>query len=222
VQVDATCYSGEEALQLLKQKSFDLMLLDIEMPRMNGFQLLEQVQDLNFQVVFTTSFDQYAIKAIQFSALDYLLKPVDREELKSAVEKARKRIQPALGNQLELLLHKLRLPAQQVKQIALPTLDGLQMVPIDSIISCSASSNYSIIALKDEQKLTVSRTLKDIEEMLEEYSFLRVHHSYLVNLHEVRKYVKGEGGMLVMSDGSSIDVSRSKKEQLLKRLQPGK
>jgi two-component system LytT family response regulator len=192
------------------------------MPRMNGFQLLEQLPVTNFHVVFTTSFDQYAIRAIRFSALDYLLKPVDKDELKAAVQKAAERVQPALSTQLELLLHKLRSPAQTVKQIALPTLEGLQMIPIGNIISCTASSNYSIIALKDQQKLTVSRTLKDIEEMLEEYNFLRVHHSYLVNMNEIRKYVKGEGGMLVMSDGSSVDVSRSKKEQLLKKLQPGK
>lgn len=222
VQVSAICHSGEAALQELEMQRFDLMFLDIEMPHMNGFQLLEQIPGINFQVVFTTSFDQYAIKAIRFSALDYLLKPIDRDELQSAVAKASARVQPNLSAQLELLLHQLRSPMQQVKHIALPTLEGLQMVRIDHIISCSASSNYSILVLKDGQKLTVSRTLKDIEEMLETYNFLRVHHSYLVNVDEIRKYIRGEGGMLVMSDGSSIDVSRSKKEQLLQKIHPRK
>jgi two-component system LytT family response regulator len=119
-------------------------------------------------------------------------------------------------------LQKLMQPPAQVSRIALPTMEGLQLIPIDSIISCTSSSNYTILSLKDNQKLIVSRTLKEIEEMLDEHTFLRVHHSYLVNLNEIRKYIKGEGGSLIMSDGSSVDVSRSKKEQLMKKLQPGK
>jgi two-component system LytT family response regulator len=109
-----------------------------------------------------------------------------------------------------------------ISKIALPTMEGLQMIPVDSIISCESDRNYTILLLKNKQKLTVSKILKDIEEMLEEYSFLRVHHSYIVNLNEINKYVKGEGGYLVMSDGSSVDVSRSWKDLLLQRLQPGK
>jgi len=123
---------------------------------------------------------------------------------------------------LEILLQKFLHPANLVRRIALPTMEGLQLIALDSIISCASSSNYTILSLKENQKLIVSRTLKEIEEMLEEHTFLRVHHSYLVNLNEIRKYIKGEGGNLIMSDGSSVDVSRSKKEQLLKRLQPGK
>lgn len=222
IKIEAICHSAEEALHLLAVKKFELMFLDIEMPRINGFQMLEQLPCVDFQLIFTTSFDQYAIKAIRFSALDYLLKPIDREELKAAVKKATDRLQPALPSQLEILLQKLHFPAHRVSRIALPTLEGLQLISVNDIISCTASSNYTIFALKDNQKLTVSRTLKEIEEMLEEHNFLRVHHSYLVNLNEIKKYIKGEGGLLIMSDGSSIDVSRSKKELLLKRIQPPK
>jgi two-component system LytT family response regulator len=222
VVVEAVCYSAEEAIAALARHPVQLVFLDIEMPHMNGFQLLEKLPIIDFELIFTTSYDQYAIKAIRFSALDYLLKPVDREELQMAVRKAVQRLRHPLPQQLEILLQKFLQPAVQVKRIALPTMEGLQLISLDSIISCASSSNYTIFWLKENQKLIVSRTLKEVEEMLEEHTFLRVHHSYLVNLHEIRKYIKGEGGCLIMSDGSSIDVSRSKKELLLKKLQPGK
>lgn len=222
VSVEAVCYSAPEAVQLLSNTAARLVFLDIEMPHMNGFQLLEKLPAINFELIFTTSYDQYAIKAIRFSALDYLLKPIDREELQIAVRKAAQRLQSPMPQQFEILLQKLLHPASQVSRIALPTMEGLQLIPIDSIISCTSSSNYTILSLKENQKLVVSRTLKEIEEMLDEHTFLRVHHSYLVNLNEIRKYIKGEGGSLIMSDGSSVDVSRSKKEQLMKKLQPGK
>ncbi len=222
VTVEAVCHSAAEAITAITNHPVQLVFLDIEMPHMNGFQLLEQLPHIDFDLIFTTSYDQYAIKAIKFSALDYLLKPIDRSELQVAVRKAVSRLQHPLPQQLQILLQKLHQPSHQVSQVALPTMEGLQLVPLDTIISCASSSNYTIISLKDKQKITVSRTLKEIEEMLEDTMFMRVHHSYLVNLNEIRKYIKGEGGNLIMSDGSSVDVSRSKKEGLLKKLQPRK
>jgi two-component system, LytTR family, response regulator len=222
VNIEAICHSAEEAIAVISASQVQLVFLDIEMPHMNGFTVLEKLTRINFQVIFTTSYDQYAIKAIRFSALDYLLKPIDREELQLAVKKAADRLQSPLPQQLEILLQKFIQPVNQVNRIALPTMEGLQLISLDTIISCASSSNYTIFSLKDNQRLIISRTLKEIEEMLEEYSFLRVHHSYLVNLNEIRKYIKGEGGSLIMSDGSSVDVSRSKKEILLKKLQPHK
>jgi two-component system, LytTR family, response regulator len=219
VEVTNVCHSASEAIPVLQKNEVQLVFLDVEMPHMNGFQMLEQLPKINFQVIFTTSYDQYAIKAIRFSALDYLLKPVDREELQEAVKKVENRLENALPQQLEILLQRINRPVNQVNRIALPTMEGLQLIPLDSIISCASSSNYTILSLKDNQKLIVSRTLKEIEEILEDFSFLRVHHSYLVNLNEIRKYIRGEGGSLIMSDGSSVDVSRSRKEQLLKKLQ---
>jgi two-component system LytT family response regulator len=222
VKVVGICYSGREALQEIQEQQPQLLFLDIEMPQMNGFELLQKIPDPEFDLIFTTSYDQYAIKAIRFSALDYLLKPIDRDELQAAVHKVTGRNHPPLARQLELLIHKMNLPASQINKVALPTMEGLQMVPVDSIISCEADSNYTIVILKNKQKIVVSRTLKDIEEILEDYSFFRIHHSYLVNINEINKYVKGEGGYVVMSDASTIDVSRSKKEFLLKRLSPSK
>jgi len=219
VRVAAICTSGEQALISIPEHKPQLVFLDIEMPQMNGFDLLERLPEMNFELIFTTSYNQYAIKAIRFSALDYLLKPIDREELQNAVQRVVNRINHPLTQQLEILLEKIHKPSTVTQRIALPTMEGLQLIPIQSIISCASSSNYTIFFLKDKQKITVSRTLKEVEEMLDEYSFLRVHHSYLVNLNQISKYVKGEGGYLVMSDGSTVDVSRSKKELLIEKLQ---
>lgn len=222
VRVADICYSAKDALVAIREQQPQILFLDIEMPHMNGFEMLERLPEINFEIIFTTSYDQYAIKAFRFSALDYLLKPVDREELQKAVQKVIERHHPPLTQQLEILMQKIHKPASSVQKIALPTMEGLEMVSVDSIISCASDSNYTIFLLKSKQKLIASRTLKEIEEMLEEYSFLRVHHSYLVNLNEVNKYIKGEGGYLIMSDDSTVDVSRSRKEMLLKKLQPGR
>ena len=222
VKVLDICYSAASALVSIKEQNPQILFLDIEMPHMNGFELLEKLPEINFELIFTTSYDQYAIKAIRFSALDYLLKPIDQEELKKAVQKAINSMKHPLPQQIEILLQKLNHPTIPVNKIAIPTVEGLQMIFVESIISCSSDSNYTILLLKNKQKMIASRTLKEMEEMLEEYSFTRVHHSHLINLNEVEKYVKGEGGYLVMSDGSTVDVSRSKKEMLLKKLQPNR
>lgn len=218
VNVQNTCHSASGALKAIQQLQPALVFLDVEMPNMNGFEMLEQLPAINFDLIFTTSYDQYAIKAIRFSAIDYLLKPIDREELQKAVQKVITRSEKPVAQQLEVLLQKMKHPAAAITKVAMPTMEGLQMILIDNIVSCESSSNYTTLLLKDKQKLIVSRTLKDIEELLEDHSFIRVHHSYIVNLNEINKYVKGEGGYLIMSDGSHIDVSRSRKEALLKRL----
>lgn len=222
VEVIGIYHNGAEALSPILQLQPDLVFLDVEMPRMNGFEMLEQLPQVNFDIIFTTSYDQYALKAIRFSAIDYLLKPVDREELQMAVQKVIQRSQRTIAKQVEILMQKLHQPSKSIGKIALPTMEGLQMIPIDSIISCEADSNYSILLLKNKKKIIVSTTLKEIEEILEDHSFVRVHRAYVVNLNEVEKYVKGEGGYLIMSDGSMIDVSRNKKEYLLKKLLPYK
>ena len=222
IVVTAICNSGEEGIKKIGELNPQLIFLDIEMPHLNGFQMLEQLTTINFEIIFTTSYDQYAITAFKFSALDYLLKPVDREELQKAVQKVSSKITPPVSQQLEILLQKINQPAMTVQRIALPTMQGLEFVPVDSIISCSSSNNYTEFLLKDKKKLLVSRTLKEVEDMLAEHSFLRVHNSHVVNLNAITRYVKGEGGYLVMTDASSVDVSRSRKELLMQKLQPYK
>jgi len=222
VEIKSICNNAKDALAAIRQQSPDLVFLDVEMPKMNGFEMLQQLPSINFHLIFTTSYDQYALKAIRFSAIDYLLKPIDREELKRAVVKVKDRFQIPVPQQLELLLQKFKQPSNPVNKIALPTIEGLQMIPIETIISCESDDNYTNIKLKNGKKLLVTRSLKEIEESLEQHSFIRVHRSYLVNLNEIEKYIKGEGGYLVMSDGASIDVARNKKEVLLKKLLPYK
>ena len=221
LQVVAICGNGEEGLQAIRKHNPDVVFLDVEMPKMNGFEMLEQIP-VNFHLIFTTSYDQYAVKAIRFSALDYLLKPIDREELRKAVHKAEQRIQIPMVQQLEILMQKIKQPSTPINKIALPTMEGLQMIPVDTIINCESDDNYTKLILKNGKRLLVTRSLKEIEESLEQYSFVRIHRSYLVNLNEIEKYIKGEGGYLIMSDGSTVDVSRSRKEILMQKLQPSK
>ena len=222
IEVAAVCSNGLEALTKIQEQSPSLVFLDVEMPTMNGFEMLEKISTVNFHLIFTTSYDQYALKAFRFSAIDYLLKPIDRDELQRSVQKVVRQMQIPVPQQLEILMERIKQPAKPVNKIALSTLEGLQMIPVDSIIQCESDDNYTILLLKDKRKIVVSSTLKDIEELLEEYPFVRVHRSHLVNLNEIEKYLRGEGGYLIMSDGSSIDVSRSKKESLLKKLLPNR
>jgi two-component system, LytTR family, response regulator len=220
VVVEAACHSAQEAEERITALKPQLVFLDIEMPHRNGFELLEHFMPASFQVIFTTSYDQYAIKAIRFSALDYLLKPIDPRELQAAVAKATQASNNALlPAQLQLLLQSVREPVSTVNRIALPTLEGLQMLTIDTILYCMANSNYTTFVMKDKKKLVISRTLKEIEEMLEDHGFLRIHHSHLVNVAAIEKYIRGEGGTVIMIDGTELDVSRSRKESLLKTLQ---
>jgi two-component system LytT family response regulator len=222
VNVVGTCANGVEALEAIRRLKPDLVFLDVEMPKMNGFEMLEELSSVNFHLIFVTSYDAYALKAIRFSAIDYLLKPVDREELQTAVRKVMKRMQAPLPDQLKIILQKVQYPSSASNKIALPTMEGLQMIPVDSIVSCEADDNYTTLMLKNNKKILVSCTLKVIEELLEEYSFIRVHRSFVVNLNEIEKYVKGDGGYLVMSDGSEILISRNRKEELLKKLVAGR
>ena len=221
VQVTNTFHNGLDALHAINASSPDLVFLDVQMPKMTGFEMLEKLPSINFHLIFTTSFDQYALKAFQFSAIDYLLKPVDREELQKAVKKVLQRSQMPAAEQLQIMFQKLYHPGS-INKIALPTMEGLQMIPVQSIISCEADDNYTKLVLKDNKKLVVSSTLKVIEKMLEDHSFIRVHRSFLVNLDEVEKYVKADGGYVVMSDGKHIYISRNKKEELLKKLLPNR
>ena len=222
VQVTGIFHNGLDGLQAINTSSPELVFLDVQMPKMNGFEMLEKLPSVNFHLIFTTSFDKYALKAFRFSAIDYLLKPVDREELQKAIQKVLQRSEIPVTEQLQILLQKINHPASSINKIALPTMEGLQMISVQSIISCEADDNYTTLILKNNKKLVVSCTLKVIEELLEDHSFIRVHRSFLVNLHEVEKYVKADGGYVVMSDGKHIYISRNKKEELLKKLLPNR
>jgi two-component system, LytTR family, response regulator len=217
VQVIDRCSSAKKALESIAKAKPDLVFLDIEMPVMNGFELLEQFGEIPFSVIFTTSYDQYAIKAIRFSALDYLLKPVDPKELVVAINKVKKKKNPPTSEQLQMLMEQLQQREGPLTRIAIPTSEGFELVLADQVVRCEADDNYTYLFLKNKTRIIASRTLKEMEEQLREFpAFIRVHHSYIINLNEVLKYVRGEGGYLVMTDGSTVNVSRSRKEALLK------
>jgi two-component system LytT family response regulator len=217
VEVVELCSSVATALQAIEKHSPNLVFLDIEMPNGSGFSLLEKFSAPSFAVIFTTAYDHYAIRAIKFSAMDYLLKPVDVEELKQAVSKLENKADDADDKlrKVELLLSNLK---SRSARIAVPTFEGLQMISAENIIRCVANESYTEITLAGGKKIMVSRLLKDYEDLLGEYNFFRIHNSCLINLIHVVKYIKGEGGYVVMSDNETCEVSRRKKNELLSRL----
>lgn len=217
VQILERCRSAEQALDAINRLKPELVFLDIEMPVMNGFELLEQFTKIPFAIIFTTSYDQYALRAFRFSALDYLLKPIDSNELIIAVQKVRDHQPVAIQEQFQILLGHVSGRNPVLNKVAIPSTEGFELVAIDEIIYVEASDNYTHLVLKNKRKIVARRTLKEIEDQLEDVKFLlRVHNSFLVNLNEVTKYVRGDGGYLVMSNGSNVSVSRSRKEVLMK------
>lgn len=216
VEVVAEADSALTALDRIKEVRPDLVFLDIAMPLGSGFDLLESLPRIDFEIIFVTAYDQYAIRAIKFAAVDYLLKPINALELKQAVERVQiKRQQQQSQGQLQALLHNLQ---QQEKKIALPQSDHIEFVAVNSIIRCRGDRNYTHFYLKDGRELLVSRTLKEYVDLLDDSSFFRVHQSHLVNLDCVQKYRKRDGGMLITTDGAKIPVARARKEELLARL----
>jgi two-component system LytT family response regulator len=217
VEVTHECRSARKGMEAIEKTKPDLVFLDIEMPGMNGFEMLEQLSEISFAIIFTTGYDQYAIKAIRYSALDYLLKPVDHNELVIAVKKVEEQRHFHLAEQFQMLLKQISGKEHQFNKIAVPTAEGFELIPAEQVIYCEADNNYTCLLLKSKNKIVACRTLKEMEEQLRDFRFfVRVHHSYLVNLNEVSKYVRGEGGYLVMSDGCMVNVSRSRKDSLLK------
>ncbi len=217
VEIIGVCDSAEKALAILNNEEIELAFLDIEMPHMNGFELLQRFKKIPFEIIFTTAYDMFAVKAFKFSALDYLLKPIDKDELVQAVEKVKeKKNQAILPEQLNILFQNFYNQKQTSQKIALPTMNGLEFVIADDIIHCQSEGNYTHIFLKDDAKFLICRTLKETEELLSGHNFFRVHHSHSINLNHIKKYVKGDGGYVIMCNNSSINVSRSRKEELLR------
>jgi len=216
IKVVAQTQRPEDAILLIQQHKPDVIFLDIEMPRMSGFKMLEQIPELDFEIIFITAYNHYAINAIRISAFDYLVKPVSIRDLQQTVERLGHFAQKKSGERAEILKRNLANPRTQDDQIAIPTNDGLEFLQIRQIIRIESSSNYSKLILLNGQQLLVTRQLKDFEELLGDYRFYRIHHSHLINLSYIAKYVRGDGGQVTMRNGDIIDVSRRKKEVFLK------
>ena len=200
----------EKGLAAIRAQKPDLLFLDIEMPRMNGFDLLEKVGNLNFQVVFTTAYDRYAIRAFKFSALDYLLKPIDPVELKATVARAAQK-EHLVQQQLDLLKQQLLSPKLNSK-LALPQLNGYIITDIEQIIYCESDSNYTRFFMKNKEQYLICRTLGEIENLLEGHHFFRSHKQFLVNINEISRIIRDEGMSVEMSNHKILPVSRQKTE----------
>jgi two-component system, LytTR family, response regulator len=216
VTILAKCDGGEKGIAAIRKHQPDLVFLDIEMPHVNGFDVLKATSGQDYEVIFTTAYDQFAIKAFRFSALDYLLKPIDIAELQAAVKKAtEQKGSGRLDEKIKTLLSQLQQPAVNLQRIALPVGDAMQFFPAAEILRCESESNYTHIFLTNGKKIITAKTLKDVEEALSGFNFYRIHQSHLVNMNHISKVVKGDGGYVVMDDGTTITISRNKKEAFL-------
>lgn len=216
VEVMATTQKPEEAILLIQQFKPDVVFLDIEMPRMNGFRMLDELGDHEFEIIFTTAYNHYAVDAIRISAFDYLVKPIAIKDLQQAIERLTKHRQPRTKDKLEILRSSLSPVKSQEEKIAIPTGEGLEFIQIKNILHIESSSNYSRIHFLDGKSVLVTKLLKDFEDMLLPYNFYRVHNSHLINLSYIKKYIRGEGGQVIMQNGDVIDVARRKKDEFLK------
>ncbi len=211
-----------EGIDLLSKLQPELVFLDVMMPDGSGFDVLEKLKDLKLDVIFTTATDKFAVKAIKYSALDYLLKPIDAAELVNAVKKVTERHASRTVNtneeNLRSLLENVKQNENQFSKITLPTGHAYEIVLIKDIIRCEANDNYTNVYLAGGKKFLVSGTLKHYEDLLPAMDFIRVHHSHLINMNHMARFVKEDGGYAVMSDGSKVEVSRRKREDFLKKL----
>ncbi len=208
-----------EGVEMIKSLKPDLVFLDITMPDGSGFDLLEQVQGQKFELIFATASNEHAIKAFKYSACDYLLKPIDIDELKNAVSRVEKRKNEAPDMQnLNFLIQQLKRSDDNYQKITLPTGNAYEIINLKDIIRCEADGSYTYFFLSDKRKLMVSASLKHYEELLPEQDFIRVHHHNLINMNHVVRFLKEDGGYAVMSDGSKIEISRRKKDQFMDRL----
>lgn len=217
VNILSLCDNAKTGIEMIDSLHPDLVFLDIEMPVMNGFVMLQRLTFRDFQLIFVTAYDHYAIKAIRYSALDYLVKPADIDELKEAVRKGIENTnKKSTSFQLDMLQEYIT--KKQHRRIPIPTADGLQFIELEEIIYLEASNNYTNIFLVSAKKILVSRTLKEFEDLLPAESFLRIHHSSIINSSFVVRYIRGEGGQVVMRDGTVLDVSKRKKSEFLQAI----
>lgn len=208
----------KEALAGIEKTQPQLIFLDVQMRNETGFDLLDKLNEINFELIFTTAHNEFAVKAFRYSALDYLIKPIDASELESAVKKAKQRMQfhqSSTSEQVQLLTQHLEGSKKIPNKIAIPSPEGLMFIQVHDIIYCHGLGNYTEFFLMNEQKITSSHTLKQYEELLSDHLFFRAHKSFLINLSHIKKYLRGEGGTAVMSNGHEIEIARRNKTSFL-------
>lgn len=216
VHIAGEAESVKTGLEAIKKHKPDLVFLDVEMPYGNAFDLLDQVEEQTFETIFVTAYDHYAMKALNFSASYYILKPIDIDELVKAVEQvAGKQESKEHALRTKVLIDNIKIENKQLQKIILPLLDGFEVVTVKDIVHCKANDNFTEFYLLDGSKKMICRTLKFYDELLSDLDFVRVHKSHLINLQYVKRYKKGKGGLVIMNDGTAIDVSATRKSELL-------
>ena len=215
VQLQGHASSGQQGIEMIASYKPDLILLDIELGDMTAFEMLERIEQVDFQVIFTTSFDHYTIKAIRHSAVDYLQKPVGREELLAAITRAEKNPLRLIKEQVSQLVQHAHPKSVLPEKIALTTAEGLVFKNIKDIVRCESDRMYTIVITKDQEKIIVSKPMGQLEEILEGHDFFRIHNSHLINMHHIRQYTRTDGGYVVMDAGATVSVARNRKEDFL-------
>ncbi len=216
-KLKAVCDSVDTGIASINALKPELVFLDVVMPPKTGFDLLSHYKHIPFEIIFTTSFEQYAIHAFKVSAVDYLLKPFGQEELAVALQKFEHRVIAKQSMQhFETLLHNIHNNTSDKARIALPTLTGFVFVQAVDILRCESDNVYTTIFMADKTQHLVSKTMKDCEELLLNFNFFRIHQSHLINMRHIKEYIKGDGGMVKMIDGSALDVSRRKRDEFLR------
>lgn len=220
VNVVATCSSVDEAIEKIGALHPDLLFLDIAMPAKNGFDLLRELDEFRFEVIFVTAHNNFMIEAFHFSAIDYLLKPIDDELLIDAVKRAKKRIVEKSGSKnIETFLHNMQQKrSPQNMRLCIPSLKGFQVVELDDILFAEAAGNYTNFYFTNQPFICTSKPIYEYEELLSDAGFVRIHKSHLVNLLHVKQYLKGEGGSIILSNGKEVEVARRKKEIFLSKM----
>lgn len=218
ITVLAQCEDGEDAVKAIAAHRPDLLFLDVEMPKLSGFDVLRKSDLEGIDVIFTTAYDHYAIKAIKFAAVDYLLKPIDIDQLREAVDRVQTK--RGIGGHVERMDRMLEDVKSGITpdRMSVPTLNGFQLVKVEEIVWCEAVNYYTVLHMVGNQQIAITRSLKEIEETLDGPDFIRIHRSHTINLKHLAKYIKGSGGQVVMSDGKTLDVARLRKDELLARI----
>lgn len=215
VEILATAQSVEEGSKIIDKHKPQLVFLDISMPDGDGFEVLERVKSTDFEVIFVTAYNHYALKAFEFSALHYLVKPVTGEQLKEAIERFKHSQSEDLTEKIKVLSNNMN---KKLDRLILPTSAGLHIIQLDDIYRCESSNNYTTFFLTSGKKIVVSKSIQVYEKMLEESDFCRVHNKHLVNLKYIKKYVKGRGGYVILDNNQQVDVSEGRKKNFLKKL----
>jgi two-component system LytT family response regulator len=223
IKIVALAKNADEGIESISKYAPDVVFLDINMPGKSGFDMLQEIQPVHFETIFITAYDKYAIRAFRYHAFDYLLKPVDAEELSNCVERLKeKQLQLDFKERLESLVAQIHHPQQIPDRITINSLDGITVIPITEIVYLEAAGTYTLFYLKNKEKIVSSLNLKEYEDLLSVHHFFRIHNSFLINLAEVKKYIKADGGSVLMSNENEVSVSKRRRDEFLKLLGAGK